>query len=47
MDIIPTIALIAAKIEQAQEAQSEEDARMALKEIWDMCDRCLADGGEA
>jgi len=41
MDILPAVALIAAKIEQAQEASSEAEARKHLKEIRDITNRYL------
>jgi hypothetical protein len=42
MDILPAIALITAMAEKAKEAQSEQEARRVLKEIWDVADQCLS-----
>jgi hypothetical protein len=41
LDILRALPLLAALIERAQEAQSEQEARRTLKEIWDVADQCL------
>ncbi len=41
-DILRAVPLIAVWAERAQEASSEQEARRALKEIWDIADRCLS-----
>jgi len=41
MDIILATALIGALAAKAREAPGEQEARMVIKEIWDIAGRCL------